>query len=173
MFKERDRRWAAVQFMLSNDPSYDNRTIASTLRMQIWIATNNRDVPGVMKTMFPATGMVFDVVSSESHIMPPHIFEVSLKVNTKVYLNFLTPWSDLNFPTPWSDLNWIFFNIFQILSPSLLGMTSYTLQSHSQSGVYYDNSDPIYPTPQLGQDMTQGQFLKRSLAGLNSEFSFS
>ena len=33
--------------------------------------------------------------------------------------------------------------------------------------------DPIYPTPPLGQDMTQGQFLKRSLAGLNSEFSFS
>ena len=33
--------------------------------------------------------------------------------------------------------------------------------------------DPIYPTPPLGQDMTQGQFLKRSLPGLNSEFSFS
>ena len=27
--------------------------------------------------------------------------------------------------------------------------------------------DPIYPTPPLGQDMTQGQFFKRSLAGLN------
>ena len=34
-------------------------------------------------------------------------------------------------------------------------------------------SDPIYPTPPLGQDMTQGQFLKQGLAGLNSEFSFS
>ena len=33
--------------------------------------------------------------------------------------------------------------------------------------------DPIYPTPPLGQDMTQGQFFKRSLAVLNSEFSFS
>ena len=29
------------------------------------------------------------------------------------------------------------------------------------------------PTPPLGQDMTQGQFFKRRLAGLNSEFSFS
>ena len=29
---------------------------------------------------------------------------------------------------------------------------------------------PIYPTPPLGQDMTQGQFFKRSLTGLNSEF---
>ena len=31
----------------------------------------------------------------------------------------------------------------------------------------------IYPTPPLRQDMTQGQFIKRSLIGLNSEFSFS
>ena len=28
----------------------------------------------------------------------------------------------------------------------------------------------IYPTPPLGQDMTQGQFFKRSLTGFNSEF---
>ena len=34
-------------------------------------------------------------------------------------------------------------------------------------------TDHIYPTPPLGQDMTQGQFFKRSLTGLNSEFSFS
>ena len=35
MFNERDRRCAAVQLMLSTDPSYDNKTIASTLKMQI------------------------------------------------------------------------------------------------------------------------------------------
>ena len=96
MFNERDRRCAAVQFMFSTDPSYDNRTIANTLKMQIWIATNNRDVPRVMKTKFPATIMVFGVVLSEGHIMPPHIFEVGLKVNTKVYLDVLKsvviPW---------------------------------------------------------------------------------
>ncbi len=61
--------------------------------MQIWIATNNRDVPRVMKTKFPATVMVFGVVSS---FMPPHIFDVGLKVNTKVYLDVLNsvviPW---------------------------------------------------------------------------------
>ena len=82
--------------MLSTDPSYDNRTIASTLKMQIWIAMNNRDVPRVMKTKFPATVMVFGVVSSEAHIMLPHIFEAGLKVNTKVYLGVLKsvviPW---------------------------------------------------------------------------------
>ena len=82
--------------MLSTDPSYENRTIASTLKMQIWIATNNRDVLRVMKTKFPATVMVFGVVSSEGHFIPPHIFEVGLKVNTKVYLDVLKsvviPW---------------------------------------------------------------------------------
>ena len=35
MFNERDRRCAAVHLMLSTDSSYDNRTIASTLKMQI------------------------------------------------------------------------------------------------------------------------------------------
>ena len=89
MFNERDRRCAAVQLMVSTDPRYDNSTIASTLKMQIWIAAHNRDVPRVMKTKFPATVMVFGVVSSEGHIIPPHIFEVGLKVNTKVYLDLL------------------------------------------------------------------------------------
>ena len=89
MFNERDQRCAAVQLMLSNDPSYDNRTSASTLKVQIRIPTNNSDVPRVMKIKFPATVMVFGVVSSEGHIMPPHIFEVGLKVNTKVYLDVL------------------------------------------------------------------------------------
>ena len=51
--------------MLSTDLSYDNRTIANTLKMQIWIATNNRDVRRVMKTKFPATVMIFGVVSSD------------------------------------------------------------------------------------------------------------
>ena len=75
MFNERDRRCAAVQLRLSTNPSYDNGTIASTLKMQIWIATNNRDVPRMMKTKFLATVMVFGVLSSEGHIMPPHIFK--------------------------------------------------------------------------------------------------
>ena len=89
MFNERDRRCAAVQRMLSTDPNYDSQN-------HRWIATNNRDVLRVMKTKFPATVTVFDVVSGEGHIMPPHIFEVGLKVNTKVYLDVLKsvmiPW---------------------------------------------------------------------------------
>ena len=79
--------------MISTDPSYDNGTIASTLKMQRF------NVHRVMKTKFPATVMVFGVVSSEGHIMPPYIFEVGLKVNTKVYLDVLKsvviPWCSL------------------------------------------------------------------------------
>ena len=88
MFNEQNRRYAAVQLMLSTDPSYDSQNHHR-------IATNNRDVPRVMKK-FPATVMVFGVVSNEGPIMPPHIFEVGLKVNTKVYLDVLKseviPW---------------------------------------------------------------------------------
>ena len=106
MFNERDRRCTAVQLIRSTDPSYDNRTIASTLKMQIWIATNNRDVSKVIKTKFPATVMVFGVVSSEGHIIPPHIFEVGLKVNTKVYLDVLKSvgilwWNQMAGGRPW------------------------------------------------------------------------
>ena len=75
--------------MLSTDPSYDSQN-------HRWISTNKRDVPKVMKTKFPARVMVFVVVSSEGHIIPPHIFEVGLKVNTKVYLDVMKsvviPW---------------------------------------------------------------------------------
>ena len=96
IFNVRDQRCGDVQIMLSTGPSYDNRTIASTLIMQTWIATDNRNVPRVMKTKFPATVMVFGVVSSEGHIVPPHIIEVGFKVNTKVYLDVLKsvviPW---------------------------------------------------------------------------------
>ena len=112
MFNERDRRCAAVQRMLSTDLSYDNKTIASTLKMQIWIATNNRDVPRAMKIMFPATVMVFGVVSSEGHIMTPHIFEVGLKVNIKVYLDVLKsvviPWcNQVAGGRPWVCQAWL------------------------------------------------------------------
>ena len=96
MFNELDRRCAAIQLMRSTNPSYDNKTIASTLKIQIWSATNSRDVLMVMKTKFLTTAMVFGVVSSDAHIMRPHIFEVGLKVNTKVYLDVLKsmviPW---------------------------------------------------------------------------------
>ena len=56
------------------------------------------NVPRVIKTKLPAMVIVFGVVSIEGHIIPPHIFEVGLKVNTKVYLDVLKsvviPWCD-------------------------------------------------------------------------------
>ena len=57
-------------------------------------------------TFWIATVMVFGVVSSEGHIRPPHIFEVGLKVNAKVYLDVLKsvviPWCNQVFSgRPW------------------------------------------------------------------------
>lgn len=61
-----------------------------------WIAMRQKDVPKIMKTKFPATVMVFGVISSEGHVMPPHIFETGLKVNTDIYLSVMEdvvlPW---------------------------------------------------------------------------------
>ena len=41
------------------------------------------------------------------------------------------------------------------------------------SGLFKNVIYIYLPTPPLGQDMTQGQFLMQNLTGLNSEFSFS
>ena len=93
MFNERDRRCAAVQLMLSTDPSYDNRTIASTLKMQTRTVQRLRAQIKHIGRPFGGGGAE---VSSEGHIMPPLIFEVGLKVSTKVYLDVLKsvviPW---------------------------------------------------------------------------------
>ena len=59
--------------------------------------------------------------------------------------------------------------LLSILNNAVVWMVS-TRPPTAKSPSFFD---PIHPTPPLGQDMTQGQFLKRSLAGLNSEFSFS
>ena len=82
MFNKRDRRCAAVQLMSSTDPT-------GPLPAPLKCKSGRFNVPRVMKTKFPATVMVFGVVSSEGHIMPPQIFEVGLKVNTKMYLDVL------------------------------------------------------------------------------------
>ena len=52
----------------------------------------------------------------------------------------------------------------------LKGLGKYLLPKMKFKNLWHHGGDPIYPTPLLRQDMTQGQFFKRSLAGLNSEF---
>ena len=51
-----------------------------------------------MKTKFPATVMVFGVVSSEGHIMPPHIYEVYLDVLKSVVIPW---WNQVAGGRPW------------------------------------------------------------------------
>ena len=78
--------------MLSTDPSYDNMTIASTLKMQIQTAQRLR--PQLNTSDDPLE--VLERNPKAEDIMPPHIFEVGLKVNTKVYLDLrksvVIPW---------------------------------------------------------------------------------
>ena len=63
-----------------------------TLPIQV-MTTGPLPAPSKCKSRLPRiTGWWwygFGVVSSEGYIMPPHIFEVGLKVNTKVYLDVL------------------------------------------------------------------------------------
>ncbi len=71
-----------------------------------WIAMTSKDVPKVMKTKFPATVMVFGAISSEGDVMPPHVFETGLRVNTDVYLDVLStvvfPWiKEIAGDRPW------------------------------------------------------------------------
>ena len=89
MFNERDRRCATVQLvslpiqlMTTEQLPAPSTCIAGLL----WITGT---CLGWWKQSFRLSVMVFGVVSNEDHIMPPHIFEVGLKVNTKVYLDVL------------------------------------------------------------------------------------
>jgi hypothetical protein len=63
-----------------------------------WLCEDPSKVPIVMKTKFPATVMVPGVVSNKGDVMPPHIFEAGLRVDTKIYLDVLT-----NVVKPWMD----------------------------------------------------------------------
>ena len=60
------------------------------------LCANADEVPIVMKTKYPATVMVLDVVSNEGDIMTPHLFKQGLRVNADAYLdvlqNVVVPW---------------------------------------------------------------------------------
>ena len=61
-------------------------------------------------------------------------------------------------------------DIYQVCAVTGCRLEDLTRKKTDRDGKWVNH---IYPTPPLGQDMTQGQFFKRSLTGLNSEFSFS
>ena len=71
-----------------------------------WIAICPNDVPRVMKTKFPNTVMVFGVISSDGDMMPLHIFETGLRVDTEIYLQIMEsvvlPWiKQVAWEKPW------------------------------------------------------------------------
>ena len=62
MFNERDRRCTTVELMLSTDPSYDNRTIASTSKCKSGLPWITGTCPGWWKQSFRLRYMVFGEV---------------------------------------------------------------------------------------------------------------
>ena len=64
----------------------------------------------------------------------------------------------------------IYIHVYSYIHPNFL-LDLLSIQITYQVNVYLCYH--IYPTPPLGQVLTQGQFFKQSLIGLNSEFSFS
>ena len=62
-----------------------------------------------------------------------------------------------------------FVEVRMVLSNMHNSCIDWTLTSSTTLSQCVPGSNHIY----LGQDMTQGQFFKRSLTGLNSDFSFS
>ena len=70
---------------------------------------------------------------------------------------------------------WVLTICFNIKLSANYPLTNHT-HTHTHTHAYlsiYLSIMLYYPPPRLGQDMTRGQFLKWSLTGLNSEFSFS
>ena len=67
-----------------------------------------------------------------------------------------------------------FGNIFQYFLYNALWLKYHVLSTRITYSLhlYASLTYHIYPTLPLGQDMTRGQFFKRSLTGLNSEFSY-
>ena len=71
-----------------------------------WIAMCPNDVSKVMKTKCPNTVMVFGVISSNGDVMPLHLFEMGLTVNTEIYLQametVMLPWiKQVAWDRPW------------------------------------------------------------------------
>ena len=63
-----------------------------------WISMCPNDKPRVMKIKFPNTVMVFGVISFDEDVMPPHIFETGLRVDTEIYLQVRRLWC---YPRRW------------------------------------------------------------------------
>ena len=84
MFNKRDQRCTALPIQVITTGPLSAPSKCKSGRF---------NVPRVMKTKFPATVMVFGEVSSESHIMPPHIFEVGFSTPKCIWVCWRMWWS--------------------------------------------------------------------------------
>ena len=61
-----------------------------------WLARSPFLVPKIMRAKYPSHVMVFGVVSNEGDVMPPHFYEIGLRLNADRYIDMLRtvaiPW---------------------------------------------------------------------------------
>ena len=68
MFNQLDQRCAAVQLKHSTDPSYDNRTIASILKMQMRTVQRLRPQLNASDDPLEVVGWMFQVRATSCHL---------------------------------------------------------------------------------------------------------
>ena len=116
--------------------------------------------------------------SRQHALLLKYLFAVLFKIELYIRCLFNKRESDYNVGFSWFTLNtiklllllllFVFPVLFKLSLKLALSFIS-NVRGVAENFYFYH----IYPTPPLGQDMTQGQFFKRSLTGLISEFSFS
>ena len=102
-----------------------------------------RSKPQLLNTMVGTQLLLSDYMAQANFPTLDSMTENSILDAQRQRQNRLSYMARSQFPTALPTVNskLTSFSKFPILSPSLPGMTSFTLQPYFQSGVYYDNCD--------------------------------
>ena len=169
MFNERDRRCAAVQLMISTNPNYDNKTFAGLPRitgtcpvwwkqsfwLQLWCLVwfqvratlcHLTSSKSAWKSTPKCAWMCWRVWWSPGAIRWP-VADPGCGIRTR------------RRPTSLKGPRLGFRRSATTLYPSLTGPLLPRPEPAGLLRLVIRREHPIYPTPPLGQDMTQGQFL--------------
>ena len=126
----------------------------NSLHYKVWIKSERRN-PGKKVTLTPLPVVAIEKGASGR----PQLR------STDLFNSIWRTWiSEINLSWKWNTISKFLLN-----KNIYFALVYFVFTNPSARAGYF-----VLPTPPLGQDMTQGKiFLKRSLTGLNSEFSFS
>ena len=102
-FNEQERRCAVIMALVNTSGKATNRQNADKLGINLRTVQILRkrleEVKDPKTTIQKAPKALEEVISSKGNIMPPHIIETGLRVNTDIYLKVLStvvfPWIQL------------------------------------------------------------------------------